>query len=71
MNENLKFLTINQFCQQLNVSKVMVYRMLKIKSLKGIRISEGPKAGWRIPITELQRFHAMAYQNIKEENKNE
>lgn len=45
--------------------------MLKEGKIKGIRLSEGPRGGWRIPFTELQRMHAMAYQNLKEDKKNE
>lgn len=71
MNENLRFLTLPQFCERVQISKATIYQMLKEGKIKGIRLSEGPRGGWRIPFTELQRMHAMAYQNLKEDKKNE
>jgi len=58
----LEFLTCQEFADKLKIPRDLVYSMIDSGRIKAIRLSEGIKAPWRIPYTELQRLHAQAYE---------
>jgi len=50
------FLSILEFAKELNVHPNTIYKAVKSGRLHGFRISEGKKAAWRIPRTEITRL---------------
>lgn len=53
---SIKYLTPAQVADALGLSTYTVHKKLRRGELTGIRAGNGPKAPWRIPETELQRY---------------
>jgi excisionase family DNA binding protein len=56
----VRFLTIEQVAQELNVGEPLVRSMLKTGELRGIQV--GGRGAWRIGITDLEAYIEQAYQ---------
>jgi excisionase family DNA binding protein len=54
--ETPKVLTTEEFADALRVRTETVRRHLLSGDIRGVRIGSGPKAPWRIPVSELRRF---------------
>jgi prophage regulatory protein len=60
----LRFLTIEQVAQELNVGEPLVRAMLKSGELRGIQI--GGRGVWRIAIADLDAYIEAAYRRTAE-----
>lgn len=56
----LRFLTIEQVAQELNVGEPLVRAMLKSGELRGIQI--GGRGAWRVGIADVETYIEQAYQ---------
>lgn len=56
----LRFLTIEQVAEELNVGEPLVRAMLKSGELRGIQV--GGRGAWRIGIADLDAYIEQAYQ---------
>ena len=54
-----KDLTTREAAQKLNVSPNRIAQLLRDGTIKGYRLNIGPKARWRIPQAEIDRFRGV------------
>ena len=62
--KKLRFLTVEQVAEELNVSEVQVRSLLKSGDLKGIQI--GGRNVWRIGASDVEDYIAEAYKRTAE-----
>lgn len=62
MDEKIEFLSVSSFADRMMCSKEEIYIWIKQGKIAAMRLGNGPKSPWRIPISELYRFREMAYQ---------
>lgn len=55
----LRFLTIDQVAQELNVGEPLVRAMLKSGELRGIQV--GGRGAWRIGVADIEAYIEWAY----------
>jgi excisionase family DNA binding protein len=60
----LRFLTIEQVAQELNVGEPLVRAMLKSGELRGIQV--GGRGVWRVGIVDLEAYIEKAYRRTTE-----
>jgi excisionase family DNA binding protein len=51
-----EFLNVYEFAKKLRVHPQTIRRCIKSGRIQAFRISDGKRAGWRIPTTELGRL---------------
>lgn len=61
--KDLEFLTVKAFAEKVKVGRKLVYEWIDIGRIKALRISNNERSHWRIPVTELRRLHAQAYED--------
>lgn len=62
--ETIEFFTVKQVAEALKVCPNEIYRLIKLGKIRATNISTGKKPVLRIPLTELQRLHAQAYEEV-------
>lgn len=60
--EKFLFMTVKEFSEQLRVQRDQVYKWIHDGRIKALRVTNSEKSPWRIPHTELKKFHAQAYE---------
>ena len=63
---SLEFLTVKEFAQRLKIQPRQVYEWINNGRIHALRISDGPKSPYRIPIRELSRLDSECYLNMEE-----
>lgn len=63
-SQPLRFLTIEQVAQELNVGEPLIRAMLKTGELRGIQV--GGRGVWRIGIVDLDAYIEEAYRRTTE-----
>lgn len=63
-NDNRRLLTLNEFCNYLNIGKTTAYRMLRNQEVECLKISNA----WRIPKDAAAKYVSDRIQRAKEIN---
>lgn len=66
MNDQI-FYTVDEVAQILKVKRHFVYLMLKSNRLRGVKLSEGKRSVWRIPVAEINSICSKAYDHTTNE----
>jgi excisionase family DNA binding protein len=56
MNDDVPLLTVSEVALMLRQSAGSVYRKLESGDLPGIKLGSSPRAPWRVPAAELDRW---------------
>lgn len=60
-----EFFNVKNFAKLLDISPQTVRLWIKEGKIKAIKISEGARANYRIPKTEIMRIRACAYEDVE------
>jgi excisionase family DNA binding protein len=59
----IEFLTVKEFADKMHMTEQVIRLWIKTGKIKAMKVSDGPKAHYRIPTSELYRLHALVYEN--------
>ncbi len=62
------FLSVSELAQELNVHPNTIYKAVKSGRIHGFRTSDGKKASWRIPRTEITRLATLDFKLLETKN---
>ena len=59
------FLSINELADELNVHPNTIYKAVRCGRIHAFRVSQGTKAAWRIPRTEITRLATLEFKLLE------
>lgn len=59
------FLTVYEFADELNLHYNTIYKAVRSGRIHAFRVSEGKKAAWRIPRTEITRLATLDFKLLE------
>lgn len=57
-----EFYTVQEFADLVKIQREQVYAWIKSGKVRAMRLENGPKSPWRIPITEILKLHSECYE---------
>ena len=60
--EEVEFYTPDEMAKKMKISRPTIYEWIRSGKIKALRASSSSRGPWRIPVTEVKRLHALAYE---------